>query len=97
MTPRPKRQPVTSERAFLASEVAVMLHVSYQTIWKWSKAGLIRFERTAGGKSRYLASHVREYCERQGIEVPKEAREETPTPTETAEEETAEEPAESPT
>lgn len=74
MTPRPKHEPVTAaERSFRPSEVALMLGINSQTLWRWGNRGLIRFNQLPGER-RYTSEHIREFCAKQGIDVPKEAQ-----------------------
>jgi len=50
-----------SGATFLRSaEVAAILHVTPKTINRWSRAGLLPFQRTLGGHRRYPESAIRE-------------------------------------
>jgi excisionase family DNA binding protein len=46
------------------ADVANLLHVTPKTISRWSRAGLLPFQRTLGGHRRYPESAIRELADR---------------------------------
>jgi excisionase family DNA binding protein len=61
----PPRRKVTAPSYLLASEAAVLLHVSPKTIARWAKEGKLPFTMTLGGHRRYPEARIRELAQTQ--------------------------------
>jgi excisionase family DNA binding protein len=57
---RPGKATIESPNFLLTGEVADLLHVTPETVSRWTKQGKLPFMKTLGGHHRYPEAEIRE-------------------------------------